>query len=103
MMAEFGLSRDAENDVLEIARYTIKTWGVDQANRYEAALVDHFQAIGRGEARTSTPLPGRADVCVSKCEHHYVFSYHPPSAKPIIIAVFHEKMDLMTRLRDRLN
>jgi toxin ParE1/3/4 len=35
--------------------------------------------------------------------HHHVFSLHEENASPLIIAVLHEKMDLMTRLGDRLD
>lgn len=100
-MSEYELTPAAERDLLEIARYTIKTWGVEQADRYEAALKAHFKAIGSGEARTRVFLEHRPELRVGRCEHHYVFFLQRASACPLILAVFHENMDLMTRLRDR--
>ena len=101
-MPEYELATAAERDLLEIARYTIKTWGLEQANRYEAALKDHFKAIGKGKARARRFLDHRKDLLYSRCEHHYAFFLKREDSCPLILAVFHENMDLMTRLRDRL-
>lgn len=100
-MAAYDLSLDAEHDLLNIASYTLDTWGLAQADKYEAALVHHFEGLARGEIRTSTPIPHRFEMRVSRCMHHYVFSLHEGDAAPLILAVLHEKMDLMTRLRER--
>lgn len=71
-------------------------------DRYLSDLHEHFERIGRDEAHTATPLPRRSDVQVSRCQHHYVFSRHRSDAKPLIVAVLHENMDLITRLKRRL-
>ena len=36
------------------------------------------------------------------CEHHYVFCLPRETAPALIVAIFHERMDLMARLADRL-
>jgi hypothetical protein len=36
------------------------------------------------------------------CEHHYVFFTKPPGAPVLILAVLHERMDLVARLKQRL-
>ena len=102
-MAEYELSPATEADLLEIALYTIRTWGVKQAERYEAALESHFVAIGRKDVRSRAFLEHRPELRVSRCEHHYVFFLQHENARPLILAVFHENMDLMARLRDRLD
>jgi plasmid stabilization system protein ParE len=48
----YELTEAAGADIQAIARYTVTTWGIEQARRYEAILEGHFQAIGRGKART---------------------------------------------------
>ncbi len=101
-MAEYELTPAADRDLLDIARYTIKTWGLEQAARYEASLKKHFSAIGKGEARTRIFLEHRPELRCCRCEHHYAFFLQRENACPLILAVFHENMDLMTRLRDRL-
>lgn len=101
-MAEYELTEEADSDLLGIARYTIKTWGMAQALRYEVALEGHFAAIGRGDTHARTFWGNRPDLMFSRCEHHYIFFLLRVDAVPLIIAVFHERMDLMSRLRERL-
>jgi toxin ParE1/3/4 len=47
-------------------------------------------------------LKHRPELLVSRCEHHYVFHLVRKKQCPLILAVFHESMDLMVRLRERL-
>ncbi|HNO79352.1 MAG TPA: type II toxin-antitoxin system RelE/ParE family toxin [Phycisphaerae bacterium] len=100
-MLEYELAPGAVHDLRGIARYTIKTWGLEQADRYEAALRNHFQEIGLGTKRSRQFLDHRPDLHVCRCEHHYTFFLKRENARPLILAVLHEKMDLMNRLRDR--
>ncbi len=101
-MPEYELTHAADRDLLDIARYTIKTWGLAQANWYEAEIRTHFIAIGKSEAHARPFLEHRPELLFCRCEHHYIFFLQRESACPLILAVFHENMDLMTRLRDRL-
>ncbi len=101
-MPEYRLTPDAEDDLLEIAIYTIETWGLEQADAYEAALAACFHAIAEGEAPSSAPITHRPELKVTRCQHHYVFSLHEENTRALIVAILHEKMDLMVRLRERL-
>ena len=102
-MAEYELTPAAELDLLDIALYTIETWGTQQAERYETALEEHLAALGRGEALTKTPLEHWPELRLSRCEHHDAFSLERAGAPPLVLAVFHEKLDLVARLRERLD
>ena len=98
-MADYQLTEDADNDLLEIARYTIKTWGLEQARHYEALLENHFRALSQ---KTITdlrkPLDHRSDLLASFCEHHYVFHLKREGQCPLIIAVLHENMELLVQI-----
>ena len=61
-MSGYELTPDAAQDLLDIAVYTIRTWGLAQADNYEAALVSHFDDLERGEAQTSKPIPNRPEL-----------------------------------------
>jgi len=102
-MAEYLLTADAEDDLFAIAAYTLKKWGPDQLDRYEKSLETHLRAIASGDTPCRTVFEHRSDIFVSRCEHHYVFHVVRQDGKPLILAVFHENMDLMRRLQDRLN
>lgn len=101
-MPGFELARSAESDIRSIALYTLKKWGAKQAMRYAASLDAHFEAIGKGRARTRIFLKRRPELLVSRVGHHYVFHLAREKECPLILAVLHENMDLMSRLRDRL-
>ncbi|HTV38974.1 MAG TPA: type II toxin-antitoxin system RelE/ParE family toxin [Candidatus Sulfotelmatobacter sp.] len=101
-MPNYELAEAAEEDLRNVAFYTISKWGPKQALRYGALLDAHFEAIGNGKAKMRNFLPGRPELRVSRIQHHYVFHLERESQCPLILAVFHESMDLMGRLRDRL-
>lgn len=101
-MPNYELAEAAEADLKSIALYTLSKWGPKQAARYGAILDAHFEAIGNGKARTRIFLQHRPELRVSRIEHHYVFHLRRDKTRPIILAVFHEGMDLMNRLRTRL-
>jgi toxin ParE1/3/4 len=101
-VGDYELAPAAEVDLFEIARYTLSTWGSEQAARYEVSLEAHFRAIARGDVRTRAPFPDRPELVSSRCEHHFVFALRRDGRPVLIVAVLHERMDLMTRLRERI-
>jgi len=98
-MKTYDLTAAAEEDLREIWRYTYETWGVDQADRYFDRIGACFDAVGEGRARSRSfnELPN--DVRILRCEHHYIVWL--TGDRPIIIAILHERMDCMQRLKDR--
>jgi len=99
---EYTLELEAELDLLAIGRYTVRTWSIEQAERYLAALNQHFEAISRNDAIEKAAFEHRYDIRVSRCQHHYVFFVRDDELGTLILAVLHEHMDLMERLRQRL-
>ena len=101
-MPDYELSIAAQDDLKEIARYTVNRWGLKQAEHYEALLVKAFRKISNGRLPPRVFLSHRPDLLFTHCEHHYIF-YAPREAQPpLVLAVFHENMDLMQRLKERL-
>ncbi|MGB0911517.1 MAG: type II toxin-antitoxin system RelE/ParE family toxin [Nitrospirales bacterium] len=102
-MPEYELSIAAQDDLNSIARYTVNKWGLNQAKRYEGLLVKGFQEISKGRLPPRVFLSHRHDLLFTHCEHHYVFYATRERQPPLILAVFHENMDLMQRLKERLS
>jgi toxin ParE1/3/4 len=101
-MLPYELTSDAERDLREIARYTLRQWGARQQRRYASLLEAGFRAIAQ---RRIVPRPFSSaypDVFVSHCEHHYIFYLYLEGQKPRIFAVLHENMNLLARLAERL-
>lgn len=102
-MPEYELTFEAEEDLLGIARYTIKTWGEAQARVYNAALKMAFSAIGANPDKGRVFFKTRPELRCLRAEHHYVFYLIEESNVPLIVAVFHENMDLVSRIGKRLD
>ena len=102
-MPGYELTTLAEKDMRDIARYTIDTWGIEQAERYEALLSKRFQEIAQGIITPKIFSKRRPDLLFTYCEHHYIFYWQPEGRpKSVILAVLHERMDLIQRLKNRL-
>jgi plasmid stabilization system protein ParE len=101
-LKDYVLTAAAEVDLRGIIRYTRNRWSDAQARRYIAKLEQGIArlAAGQGSFRDMSALfPA---LRMAHCEHHYVFCLPREEAPPLIVAIFHERMDLMARLADRL-
>jgi plasmid stabilization system protein ParE len=104
-MPDFSIefTPSAEDDLAAIARYTMQQWGKAQALKYAGLLDACFQRILSGSEVSKPVFPGDSSVRVCRCEHHYVFYLRQSEQQnPVVVAVLHERMDLMQRLRERL-
>ncbi|MGN6423632.1 MAG: type II toxin-antitoxin system RelE/ParE family toxin [Asticcacaulis sp.] len=97
------LTDAAEADMRSIIRYTRKQWGAAQVRSYIAKLTVGIAnvAIGKGVFKQLDTL--YPTLRIARCEHHYVFCLPRQDAPALIIAIFHERMDLTARLADRLS
>ena len=92
----------AAEDLRGIVRYTRKTWGADQARVYAEKLRAGVERLARGEGTYKTLGDIHPSLRVARCEHHYIFCLWREAAPAIIIAILHERMDLITRVAGRL-
>ena len=102
-MSRYDLTEGAENDLREILSYTLREWGALQVRNYCQALTSKLESIADGKVpirRFSKKLP---QVFVTRCEHHYVFYTTQNCPKPLVVAIFHERQDLVARLADRID
>lgn len=101
-MLLYELTKEADSDLEGIVRYTIKQWGEPQAEKYAEKLHQCFEKIARREAASRTFSEKYPQALVARCDRHYVFYLHPEEKRPIILAVLHERMDILARLKERL-
>ena len=96
-MGNFRLTSRAESDLVEIADYTIETFGIEQARRYRDALETCFQTIA------DNPKVGRSadqlapELRRYKHQSHVVF-YMPERQGVLIVRVLHESRDFEQHL-----
>ena len=109
------LTREAEQDLAEIARYTVATFGAEQAMHY-AALIEHAFSLllenpRRPASREREELrPGVRSVHLSRvaARRHaasHVLYYHIAASADgaqflVILRVLHERMEPLKRLVD---
>lgn len=99
----YELSPGADEDLENIARYTFKTWGTAQTRKYMDALEQCIENLARGEERFKDMKDLRPGMRMVRCKHHYIFGLMRPSSPMLVVAVLHEKMDLIQRVRKRLD
>lgn len=95
-------AQQAAAELREIVRYTTRQWGAAQARTYarqiDAAAAE--LAVGQGAYKEwGDVLPG---LRVKAAGSHYVFGVLRPGQAALILAILHQRMDLMARLEERL-
>lgn len=102
MKRGYDLSQSAEDDLRDIVRYTRQLWGDSQARHYVAVLKSGIErvAAGQGIFKDMTAIHPRLRMV--HCRHHYIFCLARENEPALIVAILHERMDLMARLSDRL-
>lgn len=101
-MTGYILTAEAEADLRGIIRYTGKEWGPAQVRRYVVRLekgIDDLVA-GRGSFHDMSDL--FPNLRMVRCARHYIFCLPRENTHALVVAIFHERMDLMARLADRI-
>lgn len=101
-MKAYVLTDAAEADLREIIRYTRRQWGDAQVRSYVAGLERGIERLAKGEGAFSELAAIHPGLRMALCEHHYVFCLPREAAPALIVALLHERMDLMSRVAERL-
>ena len=102
-MPSYVLSKEAEKDLREIARYTLTEWGDSAFQKYKSGLINKFEAIGKRvvvEHQFSKTYP---QLLVTKYRFHFIFYLTKAVDKPIVIGVIHEQRHIVNSLKNRLS
>lgn len=101
-MTDYILTAAAEADLRGIIRHTRKQWGDAQVRRYVDDLERGIKRLVAGEGMFNAMDEIRPALRMARCGHHYVFCLPRKGAPALIVAILHERMNLMARLADRL-
>jgi toxin ParE1/3/4 len=96
-MASFRLTKLAKADLRSIGRYTEKTWGREQRNRYLAQLDGSFHALANNPEKGRSCDEIRQGYRKYQVGRHLVF-YRPAEGGIAIIRILHERMDIDAHL-----
>jgi toxin ParE1/3/4 len=102
-MSGYLLGPHADNQLDEIYEYTATTWDEDQARRYINILFDYFSDVASKDVMWRI-VPAELGVAgyFGKCEHHFVYWKVLNSGDIGIVAILHERMHQIERIRDLL-
>ncbi|WP_431687135.1 type II toxin-antitoxin system RelE/ParE family toxin [Hahella sp. NBU794] len=101
-MNAYVLTKDAENDLRDVARYTMQKWGKKSLEEYRAGLAETFAAIGDNQVASRQFSANYPQLRAVKYRFHYIFYLTEGFTRPVIIGVIHEKRDIVSRLSERL-
>jgi plasmid stabilization system protein ParE len=102
LTVRYVLSSAAEADLRDIVRYTRKQWGDAQTRSYMTKLKGCIESLATGAGFFKDMDALYPALRMVHCEHHYIFCLPRDDAPALVVAIFHERMDLMARLVDRL-
>lgn len=93
-MSGFVLTEKALNDLREIGRYTERTWGREQRNRYLLMLDQCFHNLAAAPQRGRDGRAIRADYRKYQAGKHLIFYRILTPDQIEIVRVLHECMDV---------
>ncbi|MCJ8268955.1 MAG: type II toxin-antitoxin system RelE/ParE family toxin [Psychrosphaera sp.] len=102
-MAHYELTKDAQRDLQQIARYTLNKWGKAQLQKYRSGLKRTLKLIAQNEVVPRLFSKRFPQLLVTKYQNHFIFYLTEKNTKPVIIGVIHEERDIVNRLARRLS
>ena len=99
-MTAFRVSKAAETDIRQIARYTQNQWGAPQRRRYLAGLNDEFKALSLNPEMVAERREFDPPVRIRRYEKHLIV-YVIEDSGIIIIRVLHQAMDIPAHLANQ--
>lgn len=101
-MKPYLLTEAAQTDLRDIIHYTRKQWGDAQVREYLALLEKGMARVAQGKGRFKDLSDIYPALRMAHCQHHYLFCLPRTNEPALIVAILHERMDLMARLADKL-
>lgn len=96
-MSKYRLSKAAQNDLLAIARYTVRTFGAVQSKTYRDGFKSCFDLIAQNSKLGHTQDPIRLGLRAFEHKSHTVY-YIETDQGILIVRVLHERQDPVRHL-----
>lgn len=96
-MAEYRLTPAAEHDLETIWTYTLRQWGVEQANRYTDILTEAFTELAHSPKTAPACDYIRPGYRGRSVERHMIY-FRITSYGIAIVRILHDRMDALRHL-----
>jgi toxin ParE1/3/4 len=101
-MPSYELTSYAQEDLADIIEYTVNNYGIAQAREYVAALEKCAENLAGSQGFYRELKNIHPHLRVIRCQHHYIFGVMRAGFPMAVVAIYHERMDVLYRLRTRL-
>lgn len=101
-MPLFEKAPEVDDDLRAIISYTAERWGTAQVRKYMSGLDSHMELMAGGVVHTRSLDHLIEGLKVGRYERHFVFGIERAGKPMLILAVFHERMSVIDRLKKRL-
>ena len=99
----YELSNKAKQDLDKIIEYTVEKHGGSQMFRYVDQIEQAAEKLAAGSCHYKKLESIHSQLRIKKAGKHYVFGLMRSNNPMLVLAIFHEQMDLMRRLEGRLS
>jgi len=97
-MLKLKLAPQAVKDLEEIYEYTLLNWGITQTEKYQDELYSAMQTVLENPSIGSLYFFKEGNYRKMNINRHIIF-YRQNQEEIIVIRIFHERMDLESKLR----
>lgn len=101
-MSDYEILRSAQEEISSILSYTFDNYGPTQMMRYSSSLKSCLENIAAPSGTFKKLNRGKRIIRILHCQKHYIFALERDNRAVLVLALFHEKMDLIGRLENRL-
>lgn len=98
----YVLAQGAAADIREITRYTAEKWGEARCRAYIAQIEKAANDVASGQGVFKDMGAFFPGLRVKGAGRHFIFCVSQTDGPALILAVLHERMDMIARLRNRL-
>ena len=91
-MPEFSLSKQAKSDILNVTRFTIDRFGINQARSYHESMIECFDALAENPKLGKTVYYIHQGYRRYNFESHAIF-YKIEGQDILIVRVLHKRMN----------
>lgn len=92
-MKSIKYARRANADLEDITDYTARTWGAEQAQKYNRDIRAKIVEIANGEASIQPMSVGKARLFKARVNRHIII-FEQSDEQILIVRVLHEAMDI---------
>ena len=96
------LSDKAKEDINEITDYTVERYGVNQMFQYIQRLETAADELADGYGHYKQYPDVHPLLRAKHCQKHYIFGVLRGNKPMLVIAIFHERMNLIEQVKHRL-